>query len=117
MIDSATGDISIRNADVVIGSSLTRTTFLSSSIGKCAEVSVENGPYCSYNAKIAAHDLMELTAILTLYFHDEQLDSVSITASDVYGGEKVWRVAGESCSALVRRNPRWSVVGGSRRGI
>ena len=34
----------------------------------------------------------------------------------VNGGEKVWRLAGGLCSALVGRVPRWSVVGGSRRG-
>lgn len=87
MIDSATGDISIRNADVVIGSSLKRATFLASSFGRCAEISVENGAYCSYNTKIPASDLMELPAILTLYFHDEQLESVSISAlAERFGG-------------------------------
>ena len=34
----------------------------------------------------------------------------------VDGGEKVWRLAGEKCSALVERISRWSVAGSSRRG-
>ena len=37
--------------------------------------------------------------------------------SDVNGGGKVWRLAGEKCSARVVEDPRGSVVGGSRRGV
>ena len=35
----------------------------------------------------------------------------------VNGGGKVWRLAGEKCSARVVEGPRGSVVGGSRRGV
>ena len=48
---------------------------------------------------------------------DIQPDLIVGHSGFVYGGEKVWRLAGELCSALVIRNPRWSVVGGSPRGV
>ena len=35
----------------------------------------------------------------------------------VNGGGKVWRLAGEKCSARFVEGPRGSVVGGSRRGV
>jgi hypothetical protein len=82
MIDMATGKISIRNVDVVLGPLLTRAKFLASSFGKCSQISVENGPYCSFNVSIPAGDLMRLPAVMTLFFFDQQLESVSITASD-----------------------------------
>jgi hypothetical protein len=82
MIDATTGGISIRNVEVVIGPSLTRATFLASSIGQHSQISVENEPYCSFNANIPACDLMSLPACLTLFFYHQQLDSVSIVASD-----------------------------------
>jgi len=35
----------------------------------------------------------------------------------VNGGEKSWRLAGEKCSALAVGKTRWSVAGGSWRGV
>ena len=86
MIDAATGEIAIQNLDMGIGPSLTRATFLASPLGRNSQISVENEPYCSFNATIPAGDLMPLPVILTLYFYHQQLESVSITASsDRYG--------------------------------
>lgn len=82
MIEVATGDMSIDGVDFITGPSLTRATFLASSIGQHSQISVQNGPYCSFDAKIPADALMRLPAVLTLSFYHEQLESVSITASD-----------------------------------
>jgi len=82
MIDVATGNISIQNADIAIGPSLTRDDFLASAVGRDAPINVENEPYCSYNVRIPAGDLMTLPAGLTFYFYHKQLESLSIVASD-----------------------------------
>ena len=42
---------------------------------------------------------------------------VSFATIAVNGGGKVWRLAGEKCSARFVEGPRGSVVGGSRRGV
>ena len=41
----------------------------------------------------------------------------AVAMSNVNGGGKVWRLAGEKCSARFVEGPRGSVVGGSRRGV
>jgi transposase-like protein len=40
-----------------------------------------------------------------------------IHSNIVNGGEKSWRLAGEKCSALAVGKTRWSVAGGSWRGV
>jgi len=82
MIDIATGDITIKNAVIAIGPSLTRDDFLASAIGRYSHINVENEPHCSYDAQISAGVLMPLTAHMTFYFYHQQLESVSIVASD-----------------------------------
>ncbi|NOY40999.1 MAG: hypothetical protein GXP26_04060 [Planctomycetes bacterium] len=82
MIDVATGNITIHNTAIAIGPPLTRDDFLASALGRNAPINVENESYCSYNARIAAGDLMPLPADLTLYFYHQQLESLSIVASD-----------------------------------
>jgi hypothetical protein len=82
MIDVATGNISIQNADIAIGPSLTRDDFLASALGRNAPINVENVPNCSYNVSIPARKLMMLPASLTIYFYHNQLESLSIVATD-----------------------------------
>lgn len=82
MIDVATGNITIKHAALAIGPSLARDDFLTSALGRSAQVNVENEPYCSYAAQIPTGNLMSLPAWLTLYFYHQQLESVSIMASD-----------------------------------
>ncbi|HRX83173.1 MAG TPA: hypothetical protein P5307_29105, partial [Pirellulaceae bacterium] len=74
--------LSIQNLDIVIGPSLTRHDFLASSIGRSARVSVQNEPYCSFNASIPAGGLLPLPTGLTIYFFHDKLKAVSIAASD-----------------------------------
>ena len=69
------------------------------------------------NGELFTHISETIHLFVDLDCKDEHAAQIQAFAGGVYGGEKVWRLAGESCSALVRRNPRWSVVGGSRRGV
>jgi type VI secretion system secreted protein VgrG len=48
--------------------------------------------------------------------HDETV-GVNQKVDVVNGGEKSWRLAGEKCSALAVGKTRWSVAGGSWRGV
>ena len=82
MIDVATGNIEIKNSVVAIGPSLTRDDFLASALGRNAQINVENGPHCSYGAQISAGALMSLATYMAPSFYHQQLESVSIMASD-----------------------------------
>jgi hypothetical protein len=55
---------------------------LASALGQNAQLNVENEPHCSYDARLPAGVLLQLPVHLTAYFYDQQLESVSIMASD-----------------------------------
>ena len=55
----------------------------------------------------------EANESLSLWLSTTSVDAVP----GVNGGGKVWRLAGEKCSARFVEGPRGSVVGGSRRGV
>jgi hypothetical protein len=82
MIVLATGSITFKNEAMTVGSSLTRSNFLTSALGRISKVNVENEPHCSYSTVIPADALMSLPVGLTLYFYHQQLECVSIVASD-----------------------------------
>jgi len=66
-----------------------------------AQFSVRLGQVASFDCRISQLPTVELV-----------IDYFRVT-----GGGKVWRLAGEKCSARVVEGPRGSVVGGSRRGV
>ena len=82
MLDTSTGNITIPKEGVAIGPSLERVAFLASALGRNARMAVANEPHCSYDTQVPAGTLMPLPTSLTLYFYEQQLDSVTLVALD-----------------------------------
>ena len=78
MIDKKSSEIVIESIPLRIGPRLTRTEFLSLPVGKSAHIVVKNEPFCSYN--IGPHEISGLIFIVTVYFYNELLESVSISS-------------------------------------
>ena len=85
MIDEKTGELVIQSIPLHIGPRLSRSKFLSLSIGKSSNVVVRNDLFCSYN--IGRHEISGLVFIVIIYFYDELLESVSLTSVDDKSGE------------------------------
>ena len=78
MIDEKSGEIVIESIPLRIGHRLSRAEFLSRPVGKSARIAVKNEPFCSYN--IGTHEVSGLVFNVTVYFHDELLESVSMNS-------------------------------------
>ena len=80
MIDKTSGELVIESIPLRIGPSLSRKDFLSLPVGKSAKIGVKNEPYCSYN--IGRHNISGLDFVVTIYFYNEYLESISISSVD-----------------------------------
>ena len=85
MIDKTNGELVIESIPLRIGTRLSRSEFLSLSVGKSAKIVVKNEPFCSYN--IGRHEISGLDFIVIIYFYNELLESVSLTSVDDKSGE------------------------------
>ena len=80
MFDAATGTLTFDNLQTSIGSNLSRTQFLQSSLAVDARTLVANEPWHSWVLK--PHFNCDLTFIVAVYFHAEILKWVHLTNVD-----------------------------------
>lgn len=78
MIHKKSGEFVIETIPLCIGPHLSRSEFLSFPVGKAAKVVVKNEPSCSCN--IGRHEISGLLFIVTVYFYNELLESISMSS-------------------------------------
>lgn len=80
MIDQETGEIRFPNWTQSLSHATTREQFLRSSLAQGANLQVKNEPYCSWQLKPTEWNDKWWTVVL--YFEDEKLYQILLTASE-----------------------------------
>ena len=105
MIDVQTGAVTFDRPGVSIGPGLTRAQFGASALADGAKVLVANEPWHTWT--LAGCYTSELDFLVTLYFHGEELASISLVHDDACYGASWGSWSEENERARTVRHDAW----------